>query len=68
MRGVIALRGTTVRREVAIMVGEGTTNRRISSELGISRWTVTNHPRAVMRKPGCGDRVHVVGPLGQARR
>ncbi|MFD5894117.1 helix-turn-helix transcriptional regulator [Streptomyces sp. NPDC060366] len=61
--------GLTPRQhEIALLVTEGMTNRQISSAKGISEWTVTNHPRAVMRKPGCGDRVHVVGPLARARR
>ncbi|QHY95515.1 Bacterial regulatory protein, LuxR family [Streptomyces sp. S4.7] len=63
-----APRGLTPRQhEIALLVVEEMTNRRISSGPVVSEWTVTSHRRAVTRKPGCGNRAHVVGPLARAR-
>lgn len=45
--------------EVARLVATGLTNKQIAHRLNISEWTAINHLRQVMRKSGCGSRVHV---------
>jgi non-specific serine/threonine protein kinase len=46
-------------REVALLVGRGLTNRRISLELSISERTVENHVRKILKKLGFPSRVHI---------
>jgi predicted ATPase/DNA-binding CsgD family transcriptional regulator len=45
--------------QVAILVGQGLTNRQIAHRLDLSEWTVVNHVRQIMRKLGAPSRVHV---------
>lgn len=45
--------------EVAGLVADGLTNEQIARRLGISRWTVVNHLRSIMRKMKCLTRVEV---------
>lgn len=45
--------------QVADLVAEGLTNDQVARRLGISRWTVVNHLRNVMRKLDCMTRVEV---------
>ena len=46
-------------RQVASLVTAGLSNDQIARRLGISRWTVVNHLRRVMRKWACTSRVDV---------
>ncbi len=45
--------------DVALLVGEGLTNREVAHRLAISEWTVVNHMRQIMRKLDCSSRVQV---------
>ena len=45
--------------DVALLVGEGLTNREVARHLTISEWTVVNHVRQIMRKLGCTSRVQI---------
>lgn len=45
--------------QVSILVSKGLTNDQIARRLGLSRWTVVNHLRKVMRKLDCLTRVQV---------
>lgn len=45
--------------EVALLVGEGLTNREVARRLAISEWTVVNHMRQIMRKLGFTSRVQL---------
>lgn len=56
-----AERSVLTRREtdVALLVGEGLTNREVAHRLAISEWTVVNHMRQIMRKLDCSSRVQV---------
>ena len=45
--------------DVAILVGEGLTNREVARRLAISEWTVVNHMRHIMRKLDCTSRVQI---------
>ncbi|WP_244217167.1 ATP-binding protein [Streptomyces carpinensis] len=51
--------------QVALLVGEGLTNRQIAARLDLSEWTVVNHVRQVMRRLGCTSRVQVAGAVGR---
>lgn len=45
--------------DVAVLVGEGLTNREVARRLAISEWTVVNHMRHIMRKLDCTSRVQI---------
>jgi DNA-binding CsgD family transcriptional regulator/predicted ATPase len=45
--------------DVALLVGEGLTNREVARRLAISEWTVVNHMRHIMRKLDCTSRVQI---------
>lgn len=45
--------------DVAVLVGEGLTNRAVARRLAISEWTVVNHIRHIMRKLDCTSRVQI---------
>ncbi|MEV4049702.1 response regulator transcription factor [Amycolatopsis sp. NPDC049688] len=47
-------------RNVADLLAEGLSNRRIARSLGISERTVKNHLHAIFHKLGVGDRTHAV--------
>jgi DNA-binding NarL/FixJ family response regulator len=47
-------------RNVAELLAEGLSNRRIARSLGISERTVKNHLHAIFHKLGVGDRTHAV--------
>ncbi|MEV6110312.1 LuxR C-terminal-related transcriptional regulator [Streptomyces sp. NPDC051940] len=51
--------------QVALLVGEGLTNRQIAARLELSEWTVVNHVRHIMRRLGCSSRVQVAGAVGR---
>lgn len=51
--------------QVALLVAEGLTNRQIADRLDIAEWTVVNHVRSVMRKLGCGSRIHIAWAIGR---
>ncbi|UNS95729.1 LuxR C-terminal-related transcriptional regulator [Streptomyces tubbatahanensis] len=63
-------------REVAALVAEGLTNRKVAIRLGIAEWTAVNTLRKVMRKLGCTSRIQVANkvlrtdsaPVGGASR
>lgn len=51
--------------EVSHLVSTGMTNDQIARRLGLSRWTVVNHLRSVMRKLDCATRVQVATHVSQ---
>jgi non-specific serine/threonine protein kinase len=52
--------GLTAReQEVALLVGRGLTNRRIALELSISKHTVANHVRKILKKLGLRSRTQI---------
>lgn len=54
------LHGLTEReREVAILIGEGNSNKLIATALGITERTVKAHLSAIFRKTGCKDRIQL---------
>jgi predicted ATPase/DNA-binding CsgD family transcriptional regulator len=53
--------------QVAILVGQGLTNRQVAHRLELSEWTVVNHVRQIMRKLGCASRVHVAQWVAQQK-
>ncbi len=61
--------GSLTRREgeIAALVARGLTNRRISSELTLSRRTVENHVAKILKKLGVSSREQVAGRLKGAR-
>lgn len=52
--------------QVAELVARGMTNDQVARNLGISRWTVVNHLRNVMRKLECVTRVEVAAHVLRA--
>jgi len=46
-------------REVALFVARGLTNRRIASELSISKHTVANHVRKILKKMGLRSKAQI---------
>jgi DNA-binding NarL/FixJ family response regulator len=46
-------------REVAVLVGRGLTNRRIAQELTLSKRTVENHVRNILKKLGLDKRTQI---------
>lgn len=64
----IGCEGLTQREsEVAGLVSLGFTNEQVARRLGISRWTVVNHLRNIMRKLGCSTRVEVAREVIRAQ-
>lgn len=56
---------TSRQLQVALLVADGLTNRQIADRLDIAEWTVVNHVRNVMRKLGCGSRIHIAWAVGR---
>ena len=48
-------------REVAVLIGRGLTNRRIAQELTLSKRTVDNHVRNILKKLGLDRRTQIPG-------
>ncbi|GGN86195.1 hypothetical protein GCM10010112_67440 [Actinoplanes lobatus] len=53
--------------QVAMLVGQGMTNRQVAKRLELSEWTVINHVRQIMRKLDLPSRVHVAQWISQQR-
>ncbi|HEY0535590.1 MAG TPA: LuxR C-terminal-related transcriptional regulator [Actinoplanes sp.] len=53
--------------QVAMLVGQGMTNRQVAKRLDLSEWTVINHVRQIMRKLELPSRVHVAQWISQQR-
>jgi DNA-binding SARP family transcriptional activator/DNA-binding CsgD family transcriptional regulator len=56
---------TAREREVAVLVGEGLTNRRIAMELSISERTVENHIAKILKKLGYSSRARIASWVAQ---
>ena len=55
-------------REVASLVARGLTNRQIAKELVISKYTVDNHLRNILKKLGLDSREQVAAQMDEHRR
>jgi DNA-binding NarL/FixJ family response regulator len=56
---------TTREREVARLVAQGLTNRRISEELSISERTVTTHVGRILKKLGLASRTQIAAWIAE---
>jgi non-specific serine/threonine protein kinase len=62
------IRTLTARQfQVAMLVGQGMTNRQVAKRLDLSEWTVINHVRQIMRKLDLPSRVYVAQWISQQR-
>ena len=50
---------TRRQRQIATLIVRGLTNAEIGAELGLSRGTIANHIRHIMKRLGVGSRVEV---------
>jgi DNA-binding response OmpR family regulator len=66
---VIAACGLTARQaEIALLLGDGSSNPDIARQLGVSRFTVRNHVEQVLARLGVPSRWHVTAALVDAVR
>jgi DNA-binding NarL/FixJ family response regulator len=47
-------------RDILRLVADGHTNKEIGEKVDLSALTVKSHPARIARKPGAGDRAHMV--------
>ena len=50
---------TDEQREVAILIGEGSTNQQIAERLGLERRTVSDHVARILWRLGATDRLQI---------
>ena len=63
-----AARLTRREREVALLLGQGLTTRRIAQELSISANTANNHVARILKKLGLRSRAQIAAWVTQQRR
>jgi DNA-binding NarL/FixJ family response regulator len=56
---------TAREQEIALLVGQGLTNRRIAQELSISERTVENHIAKILKKLGFSSRARIAAWVAQ---
>jgi DNA-binding NarL/FixJ family response regulator len=58
---------TRRKQDVALLVARGFTNRQISTELGTSERTASNHVASILRKLGLRSRTQIAGWVAERR-